>query len=1122
MNNEYRSYLNRLRFPKKLFETLQAQYLLNFRIVILFIIAILSIGLVSFLNLPRRLNPEVKIPIVVVSTLIPGSSPKDVESLITVPLEDKLKGVQGLDTITSVSRDSVSIITMQFFSTVDIEKAKDDVQSSVDAVADLPTEAETPNVVTVDFEDTPVWTFMLTGKQTDTASLMRISNRLKDVMEDIPSVDRVQLAGYAQEEVQVLFSPEKIQEYGINPISLSQLIQKAAAAYPAGITKNDRYTFSLTLNAQVAQTIESLRHLRITTHNQTVQLGDIATVVERTKPDLVSSYYATAQDSAERAVRFSVYKTSSSNIDSTARTVEERVRDELKPHEESIRLVTVSNTANDIEEQFSDLLREFRSTIILVFICLLVFLGLRQAIISSFTVPLTFLSAFAFMWVFGLSMNFLTMFAFLIALGLLIDDTIVIVSATTTYYQSGKFTPAQTGLLVWRDFIVPIWSTTITTIWSFVPLLLATGIIGEFIKSIPIVVTVTMISSTTIAVLITLPLMLVLLKPQVPRRVVIALQVVCFALLVFGLGFLLPKNIVTVFTIVSFVLAVASIYFLRAALVKPIQAWYRKKTKIQKVTHRVLDASDKGLINLNALGERYRRIMLSILQSKRARVFVVVGIVIYSIASYLLIPLGFIKNEFFPKTDYELIYVNLDLPAGTTTNAVLSESKKLFDDLRKTSETEFTTLDLGNTIDVNTGGYGDQKSSALFTIRLPKKEQRSKESFEIAEQLRNEYKQYTAGTLSVVEVSGGPPVGADIQMSLLGEDLHKLDGYADKLISYLEKQPGVTNISKSLKPGTSQLVFVPDEDRLASYGLTNDSVGLWMRLFASGFTLDTLRFENETQKEDIVFRFSSSLPSPDDIGRIMIPTSSSESVPLLALGSIKTQANPTSITREEGLRTVSVSASVKAGYVIPEINAGLETYADSLNMPSPYHWKTGGANEENQRSVISILQAMGVAFILILVTMVLQFSSFRQALIVLLVIPLAVSSVFFIFAITRTPLSFPALIGVLSLFGIVVTNSMFIVDKINLNLKEGMNFNDAIADAGASRLEPIVLTKLTTIFGLLPITLADPFWRGLGGAIIAGVSVSSIIMLFFIPVVYYAWMKPEGPLRKSEKKAILY
>lgn len=190
----------------------------------------------------------------------------------------------------------------------------------------------------------------------------------------------------------------------------------------------------------------------------------------------------------------------------------------------------------------------------------------------------------------------------------------------------------------------------------------------------------------------------------------------------------------------------------------------------------------------------------------------------------------------------------------------------------------------------------------------------------------------------------------------------------------------------------------------------------------------------------------------------------------------------------------------------------MEKYASRLRLAEGYSWKTGGVNEENQKSVLSILQAMVIAFILILITMVLQFQSYRQAIIVLMVIPLAVSSVFIVFAITGTPLSFPALIGILSLFGIVVTNSMFIVDKININLKEKMPFKEAIADAGASRLEPILLTKLNTILGLVPITLSNPLWQGLGGAIISGISLSSFIMLLFIPSVYYLWFKPESEL----------
>jgi multidrug efflux pump subunit AcrB len=203
--------------------------------------------------------------------------------------------------------------------------------------------------------------------------------------------------------------------------------------------------------------------------------------------------------------------------------------------------------------------------------------------------------------------------------------------------------------------------------------------------------------------------------------------------------------------------------------------------------------------------------------------------------------------------------------------------------------------------------------------------------------------------------------------------------------------------------------------------------------------------------------------------------------------------------------------------VIADLNKNLEKYADSLQLPSGYGWATGGANEENQKSVQSILNAMVLSFLLIIITMVLQFKSFRRAIIVMLVIPLSISGVFIIFAMAQIPLSFPALIGILALFGIVVKNSILIVDKILINQESGMDFSESVADAAASRLEPIALTSVCTIAGLIPITISDPLWRGLGGAIIAGLTFSGTIMLFFIPVVYYIIFNPNKNSAKVAK-----
>ena len=389
----------------------------------------------------------------------------------------------------------------------------------------------------------------------------------------------------------------------------------------------------------------------------------------------------------------------------------------------------------------------------------------------------------------------------------------------------------------------------------------------------------------------------------------------------------------------------------------------------------------------------------------------------------------------------------------------------------------------------------------LYSFDLNK--DRKNPAYELASDLRNKFANYDRGKLSVNEVSGGPPAGSDLQIKLFGPDLSVLDSYAGKIQQYLSKQQGVNNIDKTIKPGTSKLVFTPDQTKMASTNMTRDQLGIWLRIFASGFEADTLKIPGETDlTQDITIRLSGTTQNIEDISRISIPTQNG-SVLLTSLGTLELKTNPTLITREDGKRTLSVTAGVTAGNNVAEMNSKLEKYADSLNLPAGYGWATGGANEENQKSVNSILQAMILSFLLIIATLVLQFASFRRALFVMLVIPLSITGVFIIFALTNTPLSFPALIGILALFGIVVKNSILVVDKILTNQATGMEFVDSIVEASTSRLEPIALTSIATIVGLIPITLSDPLWRGLGGSIIAGLAFSGTIMLFFIPVVYY-------------------
>lgn len=1096
-----KSYLASLKYDHKLEETLIAKYLLNFRYTLLLIIAIVAVGAFGYTNLPRRLFPEVKIPIVSVTTVLPGAGPNDVESLVTIPIEDQMVGLEGVKTVGSSSAESFSLITAEFESGVDPDEAKDSVQSAVDSVGDLPDEAQTPRVQKLDFENQPVWTFLVTTSK-DQASLMSFAKNLEDKLEKIPSVKVVQVSGTEEQEVQVTLDQNALREFNINPSELSQKIALAASAQPAGSLNTQNSTFAITIDPTL-KTVDDLRSLTLNINSRVVRLGDIAEVAIRPKPNIAKTYFANSGTEPTRGVVFSAFKSQSANIDKAVKDIKKEVDNSVSQYPQTFTVTSIVDLSKLIDDQFTDLVKSFRDTVILVMLVLFIFLGIRQSLIVAFVIPLSFLIAFAVMNVMGLTINFLSLFSLILALGLLVDNAIVVVSAVTAYWKANKFTPNQTGLLVLRDFFIPIWSTTLTAVWAFLPILIASGIIGEFIKSISTVVSTTLIASTTITILITLPLMMIFLKPDFPSRVRILLWLILFGAAV-GFVALLTQNSPLLFVnvIAAIVLLIVSIRMRRelsAAFTEQLDRLIDSK----KLYAKVASYADRGVVDSHALSLKYQRLISSILDSNSAQRKTLIVVVAFSVFSYALVPLGLVKNEFFPKANTDTVNMTVELPAGTSLESAEKESTKVLSQLKDTKGIKFSTAQVGQTISTadffaSQGG----SNNILFTSVLVKEN-----SLDVSEDLRTKFASYSTGKLSVVEQTGGPPAGADLQIKLKGEDLDLLDSYADKISKYLENQNSTTNVEKSIKPATSKIVYIPDRVKMTQLGVNEAQVGSQLRTFVSGFTLDSdVNFDGATY--DIVFRNSPKVGTPQSLGTITVPSQSGQ-IPLTSIGKFVLKPNPTKITREDQQRTISVSAGLKQGFTVPAQSAKLGKFADSLNLPEGYSWQTGGVNEENQQSLNSIFQAMIIAFILITATMVLQFGSFRKAFIVLLKIPLAISGVYVVFALTATPLSFPTVIGILALFGITVYQSMLIVDKINRNITTGMRLKQSIVDAAGSRVEPILFSTISTVVGLIPITLSDPIWRGLGGAIIAGLLFSGVIMLLFIPVVYYKMYKGE-------------
>lgn len=1100
---KHASYLKHLKFNPKLSNSIAAKYLRNPRLLVLLLLMIITFGAYSYVNLPRRLNPEIKIPIVVVTDVLPGASATDMESLVTQPLEDAIGGVSNIDTYSSSSRDSLSLIQIQFKTGTDADKATSDIKTAVDSVA-LPTDAQKVNATKVDFEQFPVWSFSMTSKTNDNASVIAFSKELKDSFESVATIDKVSVSGLEESEIQILIKPTVMSSYDFNPQVLMAELAGATKSFPAGTVNTKGSSFTLSIDPAV-KSIDDIRRTKLNLNGSVVSLSDIAVVSERSKPAQSQSFIANKNNSPRQSVTFSIFKTDNADISKTVKDGKKVTEELIKKYDGQFEIFSVSDISQMIDEQFSELIRDFILTVSLVFIALLIFLGIRQAIVASLAIPLTFLISFLIMNIFGIALSFISFFSLLLALGLLVDDTIVVISAMTSYYRSAKFSPEQTGLLVWRDFITPILTTTLTTVWAFIPLLLSGGIIGEFIKPIPIVVSSTLLASFFVAMFITLPVITYFLKPALPRRVKIFIVSIIVLVLFAVLISVSPKTPLIIPEIILFAVLIFTVFKLREVYSKRISK------SVIKSTRKYHNYFDYGIISFEGLSIKYQLLIKKILASPKWVKTVIIIVVIFSIFSYLLVPIGFVKNEFFPKTDVDTLSVSVELPAGTNINTSKREALNIFNKLNKEDGVKTVSLDLGTSTSIFGGAASATANNFLYTLVLD-----SKDSSKVAEKLRTEFGDYSKGKFSVNEESGGPPAGADIQINLSGTELANLDSIANDVMEHLRKQPGTANVDKSIKPGTSKITFVPDKTKLAASGIFSAQVAQSMRTFASGFKLSSVKFDaNSTDEKDLTLRLSSSTQSVEGLGELMVTDITGQAVPITSLGELKLESSPVLISHQDGKRTVSVTATVKKGYSVQVTNKNLEQYANTLNLPTGYSWKTGGINEENQKSVNSIFVAMILSVMLILVTMVLQFQSFRKALIVVLVIPLSISGVFIIFALTNTPLSFPALVGVLALFGIVVKNSILIVDKIQANEHTSMEFSEGIAEGAASRLEPIALTSMTAILGLISISLSSPLWRGLGGSIIAGLVFSGTIMLFFIPVVYYLTFKSSATKKRT-------
>lgn len=1123
--NSDSKYLEKLEFNPDLRKSWLSFFVKNFRVVALIIFLISAWGIYSFSILPRESNPEVKIPIAVVSTVYSGASPSDIEELVTKKIETAASGLQGLKKLSSSSANSFSAITVEFEANQNVDDSIRKLRDKVTSVKkDLPTDADEPIINEVSFDDTPIWTISLTGPY-DGFAMRDYAEDIKDEIEKISGVREVQVSGGDEREFRVEYDPSKLIFYGISTDVANQMIKAANLGIPAGNFEGKEFNYAVRSDGRfyAAKELGEIPVLR-TEGGSVIMLRDLAKVSETSIKKTVYSRLSIGGAPAENAVTLSVIKRTGGSIIDTVDQSKVIVDKMLKTFPGGIKYDATSNLAKRIDSDFKQLTHDFIITLILVGGILFLVVGLKEALVAALAIPLVFFLTFGVMQMTGITLNFLSLFSLILSLGLLVDDAIVVVSATKQYMKTGKFTPEEAVLLVLNDFKVVLTTTTLTTVWAFMPLLLMTGIMGQFIKSIPVTVSVTLIGSLLIALIVNHPLAAVLERIRLTKR----------------FFYLIEAILVAISAVLFYVGGIYSYIFgiLLVAVLVWMISWYEKGGKEVMNENEVLTKNEwksddliknklrdqsshendsfagrliHGMFHMNdilPIYEKYLRKIITIKENRKKTIIYL--LVVFAIAISFPI-MGIVRSEFFPPSDLETIYVSIEAPTGQKLDITDAFVKRVEEKLLKYPDIlNFSTL-VGNpgSSPNRAGGRVSKNTSHLASIVLSLKDDRSMKSYVLAEKISDDLSDIKDVKISVESPRGGPPSGAAFEARVSGDDLSMLSKIANDLEPILANVSGVVSTDISLKDTTPEYTFKLNQAKMSEFKLTSASVGMVLRTAISGTEITTVLKNNKEIKIQAKFD-ENKIPDLTSLQNLQILNATGNSVYLKDIAEIQLVPSVNAITHVDQKRTVLLSAEITAKTSSNQVLADFtKNVAKGYVLPQGYTISYGGENEQNTESVLSIFRAMILAGLLIISTLVIQFNSFRKTMIVLVTVPLALIGVFLGMALLNVTLSFPGLIGILALFGIVVKNAIILIDKINLNIKFGIPFIEAIVDAGKSRLEAITITSIATIVGILPITLSNETWTALGSVVIFGLLLSSFLTLFVVPLLYVVLIKPE-------------
>lgn len=1008
----------------------------NRRFAIISVILICVMGMFSIYNLPKESDPKVDVPIAVVSTIYAGASPEDVEELITNVIENKINSMSGVEEVTSSSRKGMSMIVVQFGVDEDGREKVVDLKNEIDKIKkDLPSNAEEPRVEQVDFNNSPIMIYSLSGPY-DLPSLKSMAEDIKKDLEGIAGVSKVEVIGGEDREVRVIIDKRELDKFGIPLSQVTSSIGQANTDIPIGSIETGGEKYTLRFEGRI-KGAEEIGGIPVgVSGGIPVFVRDVGTVVDGFEEASSFSFFSRGDKEALPAISLNIYRASGGEILEIGESVEEKLVEARKLLPNNVSIDTVENQGTQISDDLGGLLKTGVETVIIVSLAVLIFVGWREALLSAISIPLSFFITFIVLDGIGYTLNFLTLFSLILALGIMVDAAIVVSDAMNREINNGK-TPKQAALRTIDEFRNPLVFGTLTTVFAFLPMILTSGIMGKFIRTIPVTVTIILISSILVAVAI-----------------------------------------------------------LPALAVK----WINIGKKEGEPEKKKASYFDKW-VNL------YEELIRKLFRDNRlANIFLVsiIGLFIFSLSLPIT---GIMKSTLFPDSDVSKLYISIQELPGTPLERTTEVSRQVEKLLMGNKDVESIQLNVGMGMS-STVSASSNASENKANIIISLKDKKSKPSYELAKDLRVvlSKENFGSATVEVVETGYGPPSGSPVEINITGPSLTQLASISDDYERVLREIKGVRNVDTSIEETNGEFVIEIDRAKAQVYGLTASQVAYALRNAVNGIEATVIR-ENGNDTDVVVKQNISgdmdktNKVTMNTLNSITIATSKGE-IPLSTFTNSYLHNSVNVISHTDGERIVKVTGAVDSGYTVQGVLDEFKEKVKDKALAPEYEVSFGGEQEDTEKSFADMYKAFLLGIIAIFALLVFEFNSYRQPIFLLLTIPLAIIGILPGLTIAGQSLSFPAIIGIIALGGVVVNHAIILIDRIHANRLSGLTKEEAIVEAGKSRLKPIFLTTIITIVGSFPLAFSSPVWAPIALAMIFGLSFSFVLTLGVVPILY--------------------